>query len=80
MDASMFLRESYLKTAFQMFDTDGSGRIDQNELHQLLAGEEFREMYTQDQLLAAINEVDENGDGEIDFDEFLAMMRTAAGQ
>jgi len=28
MDASMFLRESYLKTAFQMFDTDGSGRID----------------------------------------------------
>jgi len=28
MDATMFLRESYLKTAFQMFDTDGSGRID----------------------------------------------------
>ena len=32
MDATTFLRESYLKTAFKMFDTDGSGRIDSNEL------------------------------------------------
>jgi len=26
-------------------------------------------------LEAAIKEVDENGDGEIDFDEFMAMMK-----
>lgn len=32
MDATTFLRESYLKTAFKMFDTDGSGRIDASEL------------------------------------------------
>ena len=32
MDATTFLRESYLKTAFKMFDTDGSGQIDRNEL------------------------------------------------
>jgi len=32
MDATTFLRESYLKTAFKMFDSDGSGRIDSNEL------------------------------------------------
>ena len=50
MDAQTFTRESYLKTAFQMFDSDGSGQIDSNELLQLLAGDEFRNMYTQEQL------------------------------
>lgn len=29
-----------------MFDKDGSGQIDSNELLELLAGEEFRGMYT----------------------------------
>lgn len=46
MDAQTFTRESYLKTAFQMFDKDGSGQIDSEELLGLLAGDEFRNMYT----------------------------------
>jgi len=50
MDATTFLRESYLKTAFNMFDTDGSGKIDASELHTLLGGEEFRDVYSQVQL------------------------------
>lgn len=69
------MRESYIKTAFAMFDTDGSGKIDQTELLQLLGGDEFKDMYTEEQLRQAINEVDDNGDGEIDYDEFLIMMR-----
>ena len=32
MDATTFTRESYLRTAFQMLDTDGSGKIDAGEL------------------------------------------------
>ena len=75
MDAQTYTREAYLKTAFQMFDSDGSGQIDSNELLQLLAGDEFRNMYTQEQLDQAIAEVDEDGNGEIDFQEFLIMMR-----
>jgi Ca2+-binding EF-hand superfamily protein len=50
MDATTFLRETYLKTAFKMFDTDNSGKIDSSELLQLLAGEEFRDVYSQQQL------------------------------
>mmetsp|Transcript_30038 Transcript_30038/g.39888 ORF Transcript_30038/g.39888 Transcript_30038/m.39888 type:complete len:157 (+) Transcript_30038:990-1460(+) len=46
IDATTFTRESYLKTAFQMFDTDGSGKIDATELLALLAGDEFKNMYT----------------------------------
>jgi len=58
-----------------MFDTDNSGKIDVNELKQLLAGEEFKDLYTEKQLIKAIREVDENGDGEIDFNEFMLMMK-----
>ena len=78
MDATTFLREAYLKTAFKMLHTDESVKIDSSELLQLLAGEEFRDVYSQAQLDQAIAEVDENGDGEIDFQEFLQMMRSIA--
>jgi len=36
LDASVFMREDYLKTAFKMFDTNGNGKIDHYELRQLL--------------------------------------------
>jgi len=75
MNTQTFLREDYLKTAFQMFDQDGSGKIDRDELHTLLAGDQFKDVYTKEQLDYAIKEVDDNGDGEIDFEEFLLMMR-----
>ena len=39
IDASIFLKEEYLKTAFKMFDTDGNGKIDQRELRQILEGD-----------------------------------------
>lgn len=70
MDATIYLRSTYLKQAFKMFDVDGSGKIDSSELLNLLAGEEFRDVYSQAQLDQAIAEVDANGDGEIDFNEF----------
>lgn len=74
MDATMFMRESYLRTAFNMFDKDGSGKIDESELAQLLSGDGLKDHFTRAQLEKAIGEIDENGDGEIDFEEFMAMM------
>lgn len=44
----------------------------------MLSGEEFRDVYSQEQLAIAIKEVDENGDGEIDFEEFVQMMKSIA--
>jgi len=58
MDQTMFLRDTYMKTAFQMLDADGSGSIDSSELLKLLAGEEFRDVYSQSQLDQAIREID----------------------
>lgn len=39
MDAQTYMRNDYLRTAFEMFDKDGSGKIDKNELSQILMGE-----------------------------------------
>ena len=50
MNQQTFLKESYLKTAFKMFDTDNSGKIDMEELRNILSGEEFKDLYTKDQL------------------------------
>lgn len=58
-----------------MFDTDSSGKIDANEVKQLLEGEDYKDQISHGQLDLIIAEVDVNGDGEIDFEEFLQMMR-----
>ena len=36
MDPKLFLKEQYLRTAFDMFDTDKNGKIDGDEVHRLL--------------------------------------------
>lgn len=46
MDQTTYVREEYLRTSFNMLDRDGSGKIDSSELLQLLAGDEFRDVYT----------------------------------
>ena len=36
IDAQIFMRDDYLRTAFDMFDKDRSGKIDKNEIISLL--------------------------------------------
>ena len=36
IDRKIYMREDYLKTAFQMFDKDGNGSIDASEIAALL--------------------------------------------
>ena len=75
MDVTTFLNEKYLRLAFNLLDQDNNGKIDSSDLKQLLAGKDFKEeqMGQIDQLIA---EADENGDGEVDFDEFITVMRS----
>ena len=77
MDASLFMREEYLRGTFKMFDKDGSGKIDAAEVVQMLQGEDMTNIVSKDAIEHALNEIDENGDGEIDFEEFMLMMQKA---
>ena len=53
---------------FRKFDEDGSDSIDRNELRVLL--NELKVPMTDDELAVLINELDTDGEGEIEFEEF----------
>ena len=63
-----------LKAAFNMFDKDGSGTISHDEIRQVFTFDGPNSM-TKKEVDQIIKEVDVNGDGEIDFDEFVQMMK-----
>ena len=63
------MREEYLKAAFNMFDKDGSGKIDNSEVLELLNSEELKNLASKQAVQEALQEIDQNGDGEIDYDE-----------
>lgn len=50
-----------------MFDKDGSGKIDNEEVVALLAGDGIGNIVPKEAIEKAINEIDVDGDGEIDF-------------
>lgn len=60
------------KQAFYSFDQDGEGTIGRTELGDLL--EALGENLTSNEVDEMMQAVDEDGSGQIDFDEFLGMM------
>jgi hypothetical protein len=62
-----------LKDAFALFDKDGDGTVDAHELGTLLRS--MGQNPTEGELQKMINDVDEDGNGTIDFDEFIEMMK-----
>jgi len=71
MNEKNLLSNNKLHTAFKMFDKDGGGSISTDEIKQVLSfGQNLDEAVIQQ----IINQVDANGDGEISYEEFAAMM------
>ena len=61
-----------IKEAFDLFDTDGSGTIDQKELKVAMRALGFESK--RDEIKKMIADVDQNGSGVIEYSEFLEMM------
>lgn len=55
-----------------MFDTDGNGLIDHQELRDVMAS--LNEHLTEEEIHSMIAQADMNGDGKISFEEFKLMM------
>ncbi|CAB4061887.1 CALM [Lepeophtheirus salmonis] len=61
-----------LKEAFRIYDREGNGYITTGVLKEIL--KEIDPSLTAEQLEGIIQEVDEDGSGTVDFDEFQEMM------
>lgn len=65
-----------LRETFESYDADGSGCIDGNELKMLMA--QLGKDMSEDMANEMISQVDQDGNGEIDFEEFIAMFKGAS--
>lgn len=72
MDQKLYMKEERLFEAFKMFDKDSSGKISKDELIQVLKIQYF----DSNDITAIINQYDLDGDGEIDYNEFITMMNS----
>ena len=75
MNKSKLLSREKIEAAFKAFDADGSGEITADEIKQFLGKSNN---YNEEVWNELIREVDQNGDGVIDLDEFIYMMERFA--
>ena len=64
-----------LRAAFDRHDTDGSGFLDKREISKGLAASGI--IATEESLASLVQSMDENGDGKIDFEEFVRYAKEA---
>jgi len=74
LDKHCYVEEDVCWQAFRVFDKDGSGKISKEELSHVIADDGVKALFAKD-MEALMKEVDMDGDGEIDFQEFMQMMR-----
>lgn len=74
LNESQLTTNDKLQAAFKMFDKDGSGIITADEIKEVLQFGGTNQLNAA-AINAIIKQVDENGDGQISFEEFVAMMK-----
>lgn len=75
IDKQVYAREEVMWSAFRTFDLDGDGRITMAELRKVLEDGTMEAAVNAAYIAGVMKEIDANGDGEIDFNEFVEMMK-----
>jgi len=75
LDKKAYIQEDVCWSAFRVFDRNGDGKISMAELEACLQGGDVEAAMGANAVKELMKEVDTNGDGEIDFQEFMQMMR-----
>lgn len=75
LDKRVYLQRDVCFSAFAVFDQDGDGKITLDELKQILENGSVDQVIDGCHSEDLLQEVDQNGDGSIDFEEFMEMMR-----
>jgi len=75
----MYQKEEVCWQAFRIFDKNQDGKITQEELAAVLKSDEVAGIAGVDAIAAMMQEIDQNGDGIIDFEEFMQMMQDHKG-
>merc|ERR1712232_408338 len=75
LDKRTYLKEDVCWSAFRVFDRNGDGKISQQELKEVLGDGSVTDTLGKGLVESLMSEVDANGDGVIDFEEFMAMMK-----
>jgi len=82
LDKKSYIQEDVCWSAFRVFDRNGDGKISMQELEQVLSSGDasVEQAMGANAVKELMKEVDVNGDGEIDFNEFMTMMRGNAAK
>ena len=70
IEKNVYLNKEKLKDAFKLFDADNSGKISRVEIEKVLHTDKQSK-----EIVVIMAKYDKNKDGEIDFEEFLTMMK-----
>jgi calcium-dependent protein kinase len=74
LDKRAYLQQELCWAAFLLFDKNGDGKISKEELNEVLQSGDADDAAARS-MADLVAEVDQNSDGEIDFEEFMHMMR-----